>query len=175
MEGEMLLMKANVMASFAAGLLVASGVCGAVYFLSPNEEVTVKEEEAVIEPETVEAPTETEMKDLLATAGYVIYTQEEWDEQLAKVKAEAEANKPKNDDGDEAKEKVVYKAILNVSSGMTSIDVGEALVQAKIIDNAMTFFKEVEKRGLENDLRPGTFELDSNMSLDDAIKTIFKK
>ena len=51
----------------------------------------------------------------------------------------------------------------------------EALVQAKIIDNAMTFFKEVEKRGLENDLRPGTFELDSNMSLDDAIKTIFKK
>ncbi|EDL62466.1 hypothetical protein [Bacillus sp. SG-1] len=71
-------------------------------------------------------------------------------------------------------EKVVYRAILSVSTGMTSIDVGNALEKAKIIDDGMDFYKEVEKRGLENELRPGTFEFESGMSMEKIISIIFE-
>ena len=176
----MLQMRTNVMNSFAAGLLVATSVCAGVYFFSPSESNTGTEASEVIEvtesieteteTQTVEVPSEKEMKDMLTTAGYIIHSEKEWKDNLAKI----EANNEKANSSEDGKEKVVYKAVLNVSQGMTSIDVGKALVQANIIDNAMTFFNEVEDRGLANDLRPGTFELDSEMSLDEAINTIFK-
>jgi cell division protein YceG involved in septum cleavage len=171
-------MRANVMNSFATGLLVATSVCAGVYFFGTSESSTSTEASEVnevtetneTETQTAEVPSEKEMKDLLTTAGYIIHTEKEWEENLAKI----EANQDKANASEDGKEKVVYKAVLNVSQGMTSIDVGKALVQANIIDNAMTFYNEVEDRGLANELRPGTFELDSEMSLDEAINTIFK-
>ena len=36
------------------------------------------------------------------------------------------------------------------------------------------FYKEVENRGLENELRPGTFQIESGMSMDEIISIIFK-
>lgn len=169
-------MKANLLNSFAAGLLVSAGICGIVYFsqkdpVEKNEQTTAK------------TPTEEEMKESLSTAGYIILTDSEWDEQIATVEKEAQAKvqkEQKEQDGQAEKaeknenENVVYRTIVNVAPGMTSIDVGNALVQGKIIDSARTFFDEVEKRGLSNDLKPGTFELDSNMTLDEVMKIIFK-
>lgn len=46
------------------------------------------------------------------------------------------------------KEVVVYRTIITVSPGMTSINVGEVLVRANIIDSAREFFNKVENRGL---------------------------
>ncbi|WP_019156779.1 hypothetical protein [Robertmurraya massiliosenegalensis] len=166
-------MKANLINSFAAGLLVSAGVSGIVYF----SQSTPKES---IDQESVKAPTEEEMKMSLSDAGYIILTDAEWDEQLATLEKEAEAKvqQTQKEQTEQSEQQdngeVVYRTIVNVASGMTSIDVGNALVHGKIIDNAMTFFNEVEKRGLANDLKPGTFELDSNMTLDEVIKTIFK-
>lgn len=155
-------MKANVITSFAAGLLLSAGVCGIVYF-SESKPVEKKSEKIV------EMPSEEEMKNSLSTSGYIILTEAEWDQQMAAVQKE---EKPEQEPQKE--EKVVYTTIVNVASGMTSIDVGKALVQGKIIDNAKTFFNEVEKRGLSNELKPGTFELNSGMTMDEVIKTIFK-
>ena len=58
---------------------------------------------------------------------------------------------------------------------MTSIDVGKALVKAKIINSGIDFYKEVEKRRLEsNSLRPGVYEVDSDMTRDEIINIIYK-
>ncbi len=65
--------------------------------------------------------------------------------------------------------------MLTVSKGMTSIDVGKALERANIIESGMDFFNEVEKRGLSKGLRPGTYEIKSEMTLDEIISIIFRK
>jgi UTP-glucose-1-phosphate uridylyltransferase len=152
----------NRMSSFAAGLIVAATVCGATYFLDPKE-VTSKQ--------VIEKPSDEEMKEQLASTGYIIFSKKEWEEQVAVLEAK-EATKV--NPVDKGKETLVYRTILNVSPGMTSIDVGKVLVQANITDNAMSFFNEVEKRGLSNDLRPGTYEVDSDMTIDEVISIIFK-
>jgi hypothetical protein len=168
-------MKAKTIRSFAAGLILASGVCGVVYFTSPGKVVSTQTTE-------LDPPNEDEMREMLTSDGYVVMTEEEWVEELAAVEAakneEADQAKDKKEEkqeqSGEVKEVIIYRTVLNVASGMTSIDVGNALVKGKIIDNAKTFFDEVEKRGLANQLRPGTFELDSEMSMDEVMNTIFK-
>ncbi|WP_404332512.1 hypothetical protein [Mesobacillus maritimus] len=171
-------MKAKNMRSFAAGILLASGVCGVVYFFGSSKVVSTQSAESAEQ----DPPTEDEMKEMLTSDGYVVMTEEEWLEELTAVEAakteEAEQStdkkEEKQDQTGEVKEVIIYRTVLNVASGMTSIDVGNALVKGKIIDNAKAFFDEVEKRGLANDLRPGTFELDSEMSMDEVMNTIFK-
>ncbi|MBD8027198.1 hypothetical protein H9636_11095 [Ureibacillus sp. Re31] len=164
-------MKANLINSFAAGLLISASVCGIVYF----SQSTPKEQTDQV---TAKSPTKEEMKTSLSDAGYVILTKTEWEEQQAVAQKEVEGQQTQKEQTDQSEkqdnEKVIYRTVINVASGMTSIEVGEALVQGEIIDNARTFFNEVEKRGLENDLKPGIFKLDSNMSLDEVINTIFK-
>jgi cell division protein YceG involved in septum cleavage len=150
-------MKAKLLISFATGLLVATGILGAMYYLDPSE---------VSGKQIINHPSNEEMKNSLTSAGFVILTGEEHAEITAK-----EVN-PEPEEKDVGT--VIYRTYLNVSSGMTSIDVGKALEQAHIIDKAMTFFNEVEKRGLSNKLRPGTYELDSQMTMDQVMKVIFK-
>jgi septum formation inhibitor MinC len=170
-------MKAKIMRSFAAGIILASGVSGAVYFFGPSKVVDTQKTK-------IAQPTEEEMKESLKSDGYIVLTEDEWVEELAAVEAakqeeakQAEQATDKKEEqkeqSEEVKEVIIYRTVLNVASGMTSIDVGNALVKGKIIDNAKAFFDEVEKRGLANELRPGTFELDSKMSMDEVINTIF--
>ena len=75
-------MKSNSIQSFAIGLLVATGVFAAVYYLAPSETTT---------SQTVKAPSEDEMKIALTDKGYVIQTEEEWNQQQVAVE-EAKKN-----------------------------------------------------------------------------------
>lgn len=157
--------KANLMNSFAAGILLSTTICGIVYLSNDKETKQVK----------VEAPTKEEMKANLSKDGYVVLTEKEWNEQIASAKKEVEANMKKQTNGKKTvKEKIVYRTVIKVSKGMTSIDVGKTLAQAGIIKNAKTFYKEVEKRGLDTQLKPGRYKVDSTMSLNEIIETIFK-
>lgn len=109
----------------------------------------------------------------LTSNGFVIHTEDEWNKQLEAMNEKQE--KKEADKQDENTDgKVIFKTMLTVSSGMTSIDVGNALEKANIIESGLDFYKEVENRGLENDLRPGTFEVESGMTTDEIISTIFK-
>jgi hypothetical protein len=56
---------------------------------------------------------------------------------------------------------------------MTSIDVANVLLQAQLIPDAFKFTQDIEARGLQNALRPGSFTVNSNMSYDEIIATIF--
>ncbi|WP_449622448.1 hypothetical protein [Robertmurraya sp. Marseille-Q9965] len=167
-------MKANIVNSFAAGLLISAGICGAVYFSGSSKGENNSKKAS--------APTEEEMKTNLANSGYVILTNAEWEKQLSAIeeqkKEAAKTDKAKEETAKEEQtkkeDKVVSRTIVNVASGMTSIDVGKALEQGKVLDDAMTFFHEVEKRGLSNELKPGTFEVDSTMTMDQIISVIFK-
>ena len=157
-------MKSKLMRSFAGGIIIASSVCGAVYFLDDTSE-------AASTP-IVEKPSEDEMISMLTSAGYVVQTEEEWLEELAAVETvEATEDNTK----EVIKETIIYQTMLTVSKGMTSIDVGKALERANIIESGMDFFNEVEKRGLSKGLRPGTYEIKSEMTLDEIISIIFRK
>ena len=155
-------MKVNLLSSFAAGILIATTISGAVYFSDKGEatKASVKQVKVV--------PSETEMKDKLAAAGYVVETKADYDKKMKAVTAAApKGTAPANN------KTVVTRVIVNVSDGMTSIDVGRVLENAKIIPNAFNFSKDIEKKGLQNKLRPGTFVVDSGMSYDQIVSTIF--
>ncbi|USK68900.1 hypothetical protein [Peribacillus asahii] len=154
-------MTSKSMRSFAGGLLVATGLCGIVYFFGPTEATSTQ---------TTEQLSKDEMKDLLSSEGYVVHTEKEWEEQLAEVKS----SKDKVETETETKEKIVYRTVLKVSKGMTSIDVGKALQRARIIKSGQAFFDEVEKNGVENNLRPGTYVVQSDMTTEEIISVIFK-
>ncbi|MBT2604612.1 endolytic transglycosylase MltG [Bacillus sp. ISL-53] len=156
-------MTSKSMRSFAGGLVVAAGLCGAVYFFGPGEATG-----------TSEKLSEDEMKESLASEGYVIHSEKEWEDQIAeaqsvKDKAEAEKEKVK-----EPTEKIIYRTVLTVSKGSTSIDVGKTLQKAKVIKNANEFSDAVEKKGKANGLRPGTYVVDSAMTTEKIISIIFK-
>ncbi|KRG09404.1 endolytic transglycosylase MltG [Lederbergia galactosidilytica] len=168
-------MSAKSMRSFAFGLIIAACLSGIAYY-STKDQSTTKE---------VKEPSVEEMTETLASEGYVIHTEEEWREQLAAAeKAETEEKekeeakkeeKAKEEPKEAVKEKIVYRTTVTVTKGMTSIDVGEALKNANIIKNPMDFVNEVEKQNLSQDLKPGSYEVDSNMKLKDVISVIFKK
>ena len=157
-------MTAKSMRSFAGGLIVAAGVCGAVYFFGPGETTS---------SQTADQPSVAEMKSLLTSEGYIIHTEEEWNEQVAAINEKEVTAKVETE---ATKEKIIYRTIITVSKGMTSIDVGKALQKTKIIEiSGFEFSKEVEKRKLESDLRPGTYKVESDMTMDEVIKAIFKE
>lgn len=144
-------MKARTMRSFAAGILVAAGILGAVYYLGPGNGTGTVEE----------------MKSALASKGYVVHTQEEWNN----LSGGKTTNQTNETDNVVKKEKVK----ITVAEGMTSIDVGKALAQEKLIEKSRVFTEEVEKRGLSAKLRPGTYEVERGMTLDQIISAFFKK
>lgn len=152
-------MKANSMRSFAGGLIVAAALCGAVYFIGPSESTS---------SQSVDQPSVAEMKSLLGDQGYVVQTEEELNKKLAAAKPVTDGSNSKTE------QKIVYRTLISVTSGMTSVDVGRALMQAKIINSGISFYKAVEKKGLSNSLRPGIYEIDSDMTRDEIITTIYK-
>ncbi|KAB2338063.1 endolytic transglycosylase MltG [Cytobacillus depressus] len=157
-------MTSKSMRSFAGGLIVAATLCGAVYFSGPAKATT---------KQTAEKLSNEEMKTLLAEEGYVIYSEKEWDQLEAEKEPAKEA--PNKNEETKQDENVIYRTILNVSLGMTSIDVGRSLEKAKIIDNARAFSTEVEKRGLSSKLKPGIYEVESGMNMDQILSVMFKK
>lgn len=170
-------MNPKIMISFAAGLVVSAGVCGAIYYAEPNTEA--------ISIETTSTLSENVMKEHLTDIGYVILSNEEWGkitgsekvEGAESTKGESANTEQKNHSSQEGTTKQKTKVTLttvSVAEGMTSIDVGKALQQAGYIDNAFNFTKIVEDRGLANKLRPGTYEVDSQMSIDQILAIFFK-
>ena len=116
----------------------------------------------------VETASPEEMKKSLEDQGYIIHTTEEWNNVVSNSLEKEEGQQTPGE------EKVIYRTMISVSSGMTSIDVGDILKQTGIIDDSFAFSKEVENRGLSSGLKPGIYEVNSEMSLDELIAAIFK-
>lgn len=168
----MLPMRINLLSSFSAGILIATTICGAVYFADngdvPKVSAKTSEKTTTIEVQ----PSEKEMVDQLVAKGYVVLPQAEYDKNLAEAKASGTKG---NSSEDNKSGTTKTQVVLNVANGMTSGDVGSMLKSAGMIEDAYAFSADIEKRGLQNSLRPGVFTVDSEMSLDQVISIIFKK
>ncbi|GAF63181.1 hypothetical protein BTS2_0072 [Bacillus sp. TS-2] len=174
-------MASKELRSFASGIIVAAAVCGITYYVTSDSQVDAGSQEFSEENQTtIEVPaTEEEMLEQLSDSGYVIQSEEEWNaslEQLElavteRLEEEWAANEEESTDDEEST--VIYRTILTVSPGMTSIDVGRALENANVIDRAQDFFNEVEDRDLSNQLKPGSFEVESDMTMNQLIEIIF--
>jgi hypothetical protein len=156
-------MRINLLSSFAAGILLATTICGVVYLTDDTtvEKATAKSSDKV-------QLTASQMKEKLESDGYVVQTKEE----LEKTLQAAKNTKSKPADSKE-QEEAVTQVVVNVADGMTSIDVANVLFQAKLIPDAFKFTQDIEARGLQNALRPGSFTVNSEMSYDQIIGTIF--
>lgn len=161
-------MRINLLSSFAAGILITTTICSAVYFSGSNEDQNASAKTSETKATEKVQLSEGEMKEKLESAGYVVLTKADYDKNLK----EAKGSDKEQTSTDESK--TVTKVIVNVTDGMTSIDVGNMLVGANLIPNAFEFSKNVESKGLENKLRPGVFIVDSEMTVDQVIATIFK-
>lgn len=166
-------MRINLLTSFAAGIFLSAGICGAVYISGNNgtskKSVKTNETQTSIKVQ----PSVNEMKIKLASSGYIVQTKAEYNK---KLKDAAKSSQKTSNSSNKYGQKIVYRTFINVSNGMTSIDVGKMLINSKIITNksAFQFSQDIQARKLENNLRPGTFEVDSSMSYDQIIATIFK-
>ena len=156
-------MRINLLSSFAAGILLATTISGVVYLTDDTtaKKVTAKSSDKV-------QLTASQMKEKLESDGYVVQTMEE----LEKTLQAAKNTETKPADSKE-QEKAVTQVVVNVADGMTSIDVANVLFQAKLIPDAFKFTQDIEARGLQNALRPGSFTVNSEMSYDQIIGTIF--
>ncbi|MEH7387673.1 hypothetical protein V7147_20070 [Bacillus sp. JJ1521] len=170
-------MTAKTLTSFASGLLLAAVVCALVYFFGPQQATSTKAGEKT----TVE-----ELKSLLADEGYVVHSEEEWNQAIAEAKnpVEKTEEQPKEEvkeevveeQKEEPAEPVVNTTVITVSEGMTSYEVGKALISANIITgNAWDFANLVEKQGVAKYLKLGSHEINSNMTTDEIISIIFNK
>ncbi|MFL6558183.1 MAG: aminodeoxychorismate lyase, partial [Bacillus sp. (in: firmicutes)] len=106
----------------------------------------------------------------LLTAGYIVQPKADYDKTIEATKKAASTASANNNS-----KKIVYRAVISVTQGMTSIDVGRMLEKAKIVPDDFKFSRDVEKKGVEKNLRPGTFTVDTEMTYDQVIATIFKK
>jgi hypothetical protein len=156
-------MRTNLLSSFAAGILLATTICGVVYLTDDTtvEKATAKSSDKV-------QLTASQMKEKLESDGYVVQTKEELEKTLQAAK-----NTEKKPADSKEQEKAVTQVVVNVADGMTSIDVANVLFQAKLIPDAFKFTQDIEARGLQNALRPGSFTVNSEMSYDQIIGTIF--
>ena len=157
-------MRINLLSSFAAGILISTTICGIVYFSvdSDTQKVSAKSSEKV-------QLTSAQMKENLEADGFVVQTKDELEKTLQAAKS-SETTPVES----EEKEKPVTQVVVNVANGMTSVDVANVLIQAQLIpDDAFAFTMDIESRGLQNALRPGSFVVDSGMSYDQIIGTIF--
>ncbi|WP_409272761.1 aminodeoxychorismate lyase [Neobacillus sp. SCS-31] len=157
-------MRINLLSSFAAGMLLTTAICSTVYFTADTPKASGKTVKVEL--------SDAEIKNKLETKGYVVQTKAEYDQAVADAKAAApkQPAPPENKSTD----KPVTKVIINVTDGMTSINVGRMLVEAGIVKDAFAFSKDIEKKGLMNKLRPGVFVVDTSMSYEQVISTIFK-
>ncbi|NRG30215.1 hypothetical protein HRF69_24385 [Bacillus circulans] len=181
-------MKPSIITSFAAGVLLATSVSGIVYFSTKDDTANAKTNNNVqkvdkVASDAANTPTVEEMKDILTSSGYVVQTSDEAEKKEDDVKKQAsksntsEEKKDDKDKKEEDKKKEEVKTVtVKVSSGMTSYDVGSILHDEKIIkESALEFSQKVDKKGVAEYLKLGSFKIKSDMSTDEIISTIFKK
>ncbi|MCM3728245.1 endolytic transglycosylase MltG [Neobacillus cucumis] len=165
-------MKINLLSSFATGMLITTTICGAIYLSGKNDAANATAKSSVTTSAEKVQPSDDEMKKQLEAKGYVVQTKVENDKQVQDAKASVQTKAVPAAATDATKTET--RVVINVADGMTSIDVGKILVSANIVKNAFDFSKDIEAKGLENKLRPGVFVVDSKMTYDQVVATIFK-
>ncbi|WP_413299077.1 aminodeoxychorismate lyase [Bacillus sp. 1P10SD] len=158
-------MRINLFSSFAAGILLTTSICSVVYLTTDHTSTNIKVTDKTISMQ----PSVEDMEKKLVAKGYIVQKKADYDKNLKAAKDTT--IKQATTENDKPSKTVVT---VNVTEGMTSIDVGKMLVPAKIVSDAFEFSQIIEQKGLSNKLRPGTYVVDSEMTFDQVVSTIFK-
>lgn len=153
-------MSKNGFQTFAAGIIAATSVLSATYFLSENIPTT---DEVAVQKEV----TEADVKEYLVKNGQMTITNEEYEtlisakDQAAKEeqKEETVANKDQ-----EAKPVEKIKYSVQIREGMTTSEVSDLLEQNGIITSAKDFNQFLIKGNYHTEVQLGTFEVVQGMS-----------
>jgi len=133
-------MRKRTMRSFSLGLLVSTSLIGAAYYMSPPA-----------------APTEADVEAYLQRHELVAIEKTEYDKLLsAQPKAPSE-QPPKQS------VQTVYVYRLVIEKGDTPEAFAKELEAARIIDSARSFNDYLQKQGLAHSIRPGAYNVRSDM------------
>jgi UPF0755 protein len=94
---------------------------------------------------------------LLALAGAVVFQALQWS--AAREKKDPPPGQP---------------VTITVASGQSSVDIGRALRAAGVVDSVNRFRDVAAERGLDGSLKPGTYQLQTGMSIDDVLDLLAK-
>ncbi|NEU30733.1 endolytic transglycosylase MltG [bacterium LRH843] len=133
---------------FAGGLFLATAILAGVHYLSGDATSEV--------PKLSQAPSIEEMKQTLETEGFIILSTEEMDKMQADLQQASETEA-----------KTIYTMVLQVTAGMTSLDIAEQLVRGHIISDRSVFLDYVNANQLAGALRAGEYELNSNETIEE--------
>ncbi|OQP05803.1 aminodeoxychorismate lyase [Geobacillus sp. 46C-IIa] len=133
-------MRKRTMRSFAFGLLVSTSLIGAAYYTSPPA-----------------APTEADVEAFLEQHGLVAVAKDEYDK-LVSNQPKAPAEQPPKQSV-----QIVYVYRLVIEKGDTPEAFAKELEAARIIDSARSFNDYLQKHGLTRSIRPGAYNVRSDM------------
>ena len=193
-------MSGKSMRNFALGLLVATAIFSSVYFFSPSqagstEKLSEADAKSLLEAEGYVVRTQQEWDAQVSAVTAAEAQAEKVATEAAEKQAKAaKETKPKESKAKDSKakettekkkteapkqaeqpEKVVKTLTITVAQGMYVSDVANALVEAQLITNSLEFSQRVESLGLSSGLRPGSYEVNSGMTMDEMISVIFKR
>ncbi|MFC0296969.1 endolytic transglycosylase MltG [Geobacillus jurassicus] len=130
--------------SFAFGLLLSTSLIGASYYASPPA-----------------APTEAEVKAFLKQHGLVAVAKEEYDK-LRSAQPNVDPKAPAKQTS-EPSVQTVYVYRLVIKKGDTPETFARELEEAGIIPSARAFNDYLEQHGLTRSIRPGAYNVRSDM------------
>ncbi|MBD0407916.1 endolytic transglycosylase MltG [Bacillus sp. 1021] len=145
--------------AFAAGMMLATAVLAAVFYLTDHDQAAaVKTEKTAL--------TEKEVNSYLDSQQKVSVKRDDYQKLL-----DAKEKSLNNDQNTDAKKKkVTYK--LTIKDGMSTADVSSILEKEGIIPSAKDFNDYVIDAGYHKEIRAGHFKVDSDMSFKKIVKTL---
>ena len=168
----------NSLLSFASGMIIATSIFTAVYYIQPSKE----DEKAIVEEHIT---TDREVQQYLNNKGYISIPKQTYDELMA---LQAESKKPAQKEKEiEAKPKVPETAppkkvvtekksyTLTVKPGMDSIQIAKLLENAGIVDSRKEFDQFLTKKNWTASIQVGAYKLDDSMTYEEIGKIITKK
>ncbi|MCC9023149.1 endolytic transglycosylase MltG [Bacillus nakamurai] len=145
--------------AFAAGIILATAVLAAVFYLTDNDQASaVKTEKTAL--------TEKEVNSYLDSQQKVSVNRDDYQKLLDSK--EKSLNTDQN--SDTKKKKKTYK--LTIKDGMSTADVSSILEKEGIIPSAEDFNDYVIDAGYHKEIRAGYFKVDSDMSFKKLVKTL---
>ncbi|WP_079708497.1 hypothetical protein [Paraliobacillus ryukyuensis] len=161
----------QILRSFALGLLTATVLLGVFYMLDNDKELK--------DNQTGTLSTE-EMKQELEAQGYTvegIAEQQPEEENTADQKQKDQDQENDNEETSPSEEqqtppKEIRIYSLHIESGMTISEIAGVLANASIIEDENALISFLNKNDYATSIQIGTFELTSEMSIDEIAATI---
>ncbi|MFC7393338.1 hypothetical protein [Scopulibacillus cellulosilyticus] len=148
------------MRGFAAGILITCAVIAFFYYqiIQPAKNDQTSSDKVL---------SSKNINKYLLDHHLVAVNQKQFNE-WQNAKQHKESNPDKNNG------KVIYRTILYITEGMTTVDIANTLADYKIIKNKEDLLDYLRSHHLEEKIQPGHYNLGSNMSIGDIVNKITK-